>query len=46
MDREPNDTPEQAFETFLPTILVGTIPKAGDVDYYRINVKAGEEIVF
>lgn len=45
-DREPNDTPEQAFQAFLPTILVGRIPKAGDVDYYRINVKAGEEIVF
>jgi hypothetical protein len=45
-DREPNDTPETAFETYLPTILVGTISKPGDVDYYKIEVKAGEELVF
>ena len=45
-DREPNDTPEEAFETFLPAILSGTISKPGDVDYYKIQVKAGEEISF
>jgi hypothetical protein len=45
-DREPNDTPETAFETYLPTILVGTISKPGDVDYYKIEVKAGEELIF
>ncbi len=45
-DKEPNDSPEQAFETYSPTILVGTISKPGDVDYYKINVKAGEELVF
>src|SRR5467141_1351158 len=45
-DREPNDTPETAFETYLPTILVGTISKPGDVDYYKIEVKAGDELVF
>ncbi len=45
-DREPNDTPETAFETFLPTILVGTISKPGDMDYFKIDVKAGEEVVF
>src|SRR5438105_2411269 len=45
-DREPNDTPETAFETYLPAILVGTISKPGDVDYYKIEVKAGDELVF
>lgn len=45
-DREPNGTPDQAFESFLPTILVGDIGKAGDVDYYKIAVKAGQELVF
>jgi len=45
-DREPNDTPEQAFETFLPAVLTGVISKPGDVDYYRIQVKAGQEISF
>jgi len=45
-DREPNNTPEEAFETYLPTILVGTISKPGDVDYYKIAVKDGEQLVF
>lgn len=45
-DREPNDTPEQAFETFLPAVLTGAISKPGDVDYYKIQVKAGQEISF
>src|SRR5882672_10166390 len=45
-DREPNDTPETAFEAYLPTILVGAISKPGDIDYYKIQVKAGEELVF
>jgi hypothetical protein len=45
-DREPNDTPENAFESYLPTILVGVISKPGDVDYFKIDVKAGEELVF
>jgi len=45
-DREPNDTPEEAVETYLPTILVGAISKPGDVDYYKITVKNGEQLVF
>src|SRR5713226_4271876 len=45
-DREPNNTPEEAFETYLPTILVGAISKPGDLDYYKIKVKDGEQVVF
>ncbi len=45
-DVEPNDTPENAFECFLPTILTGTISKPGDVDYFKIHAKAGEQLVF
>jgi hypothetical protein len=46
-DQEPaNDTPDGAFETFLPAILTGTISKPGDVDHYKIHVKAGQEISF
>lgn len=45
-DREPNNTPEDAFNTFLPTILVGNLSKPGDVDFYKISVKAGEQLVF
>src|SRR5882724_480758 len=45
-DQEPNDTPENAFETFLPAILAGTISRPGDIDYFKIQVKAGEELSF
>jgi hypothetical protein len=45
-DREPNDTPQQASETYLPTVLVGVISKPGDVDYYKSNVTGGEQLVF
>jgi hypothetical protein len=45
-DKEPNDSPEDAVETYAPTILVGAISRPGDVDYYKINVKAGQELVF
>src|SRR5207248_2116624 len=45
-DREPNDTPETAVETLLPAILTGVISKPGDVDYYKIQAKAGQETAF
>jgi hypothetical protein len=45
-DKEPNDTPENAFETFLPAILAGTISRPGDIDYFKIQVKAGEDLSF
>jgi hypothetical protein len=45
-DREPNNTLEGAFETYLPAILVGEISRPGDVDHYKIKVAAGEEVVF
>jgi hypothetical protein len=45
-DKEPNDTPETAFETFLPAILSGTISRPGDIDYFKIQVKAGQQLSF
>ncbi len=45
-DREPNDTADTAFETYLPSVLTGVISRAGDVDYFKIKAKAGEELVF
>jgi hypothetical protein len=45
-DREPNDTPEEAVEVFTPAILVGAISKPGDVDYYKVTVKTGDQLVF
>ena len=29
-----------------PTILVGSLSNIGDIDYYKIEVKAGEQLVF
>jgi hypothetical protein len=45
-DKEPNDTPDTAFETMLPTILTGVISRPGDVDYFKVRAKAGESVVF
>jgi len=45
-DKEPNNTIDTAVETFLPAILSGEIARPGDVDYFKINVRAGEELVF
>jgi hypothetical protein len=45
-DKEPNDTPETAVETFLPAILTGSISKPGDLDYFKIHVDAGQQLVF
>jgi hypothetical protein len=45
-DMEPNDTPEQAVETFLPAILTGTISKPGDIDLFKIHVDSGDQVVF
>jgi hypothetical protein len=45
-DKEPNDTPENAFDTFLPAILAGAISRPGDIDYFKIQVKAGQELSF
>lgn len=45
-DKEPNDTPEEAVETYLPAVLTGTISKPGDVDYFKIHVNAGQQLVF
>lgn len=45
-DMEPNDTPDQAVETFLPAILTGAISKPGDIDLFKIHVGSGDQVVF
>jgi hypothetical protein len=45
-DKEPNDTLENAVEVFLPAILTGAISKPGDVDTFKINANAGQQLVF
>jgi hypothetical protein len=44
--KEPDDTIENAVETYLPAILTGTISKPGDIDLFKIQVKPGEELTF
>ena len=45
-DREPNDTPDTAFETFLPAVLTGVISRPGDVDFFQIHVAASQRVSF
>jgi hypothetical protein len=45
-DKEPNDSADAAVETFLPAVLTGTISRPGDQDFFKIKVRAGEQIVF
>lgn len=45
-DAEPNDAIDNAVEVNLPAILVGTISRNGDVDNYKLTVKAGQQVVF
>ncbi len=46
VDKEPNDSADEAVEAFLPAVLTGAISRAGDVDHFKIHARAGEEIVF
>jgi hypothetical protein len=45
-DREPNDSIDTAAEALLPAVIAGAITRSGDVDSYKIEVKAGDELVF
>ena len=40
----PNDSPRTAQRIDLPATLVGVVNRAGDVDYYRFEAKARQEI--
>ncbi len=45
IEREPNNTAEQAVSVSLPTMIDGRIDTPGDWDVYRVNADAGETIV-
>jgi WD40 repeat protein len=47
-EREPNDRLDQlgGKPVVLPATLLGTIERPGDVDVFRIGVKAGQRLVF
>src|SRR5262249_15168633 len=43
-EAEPNDSPSTGQKVALPATLVGAIGHAGDVDYYRFDAQAGQQI--
>lgn len=45
LEREPNNTREQAQRVSLPQIIHGRIDRPGDADVYRIAGRAGESLV-
>jgi len=46
VDREPNDTIDQAQALVLGQQVSGRLDKAKDVDKYRIDAKAGQRFIF
>jgi WD40 repeat protein len=44
MEREPDNSPGTGHQTTLPATLVGAIAQTGDVDFYRFDAKAGDQI--
>jgi hypothetical protein len=43
-EAEPNDSPRTGQKVTLPVTLVGDIGRAGDVDYFRFEARAGQEV--
>jgi hypothetical protein len=43
-EQEPNDSPRTGQSVKLPAAIDGNIGRAGDVDYYRFEAKAGQEV--
>ncbi|HTU16436.1 MAG TPA: c-type cytochrome domain-containing protein [Gemmataceae bacterium] len=43
-EQEPNDSPRTGQTVKLPATIDGSIGRAGDVDYYRFEAKAGQEV--
>lgn len=46
VEKEPNDTPSQALEIIVPTVIGGAIQRPGDVDFFRVKVKSGDQLAF
>jgi len=42
--REPNDSPKTAQRVTLPVTIVGTIQRAGSVDFYQFDAPAGYQV--
>lgn len=46
LDKEPNNTHEQAQTVQLPACIAGKIEPAGDIDRFRFGAKAGQHLIF
>lgn len=44
MEREPNETVEQALEVSVPALIEGTIDRPEDVDSFKFKVKGGDKL--
>lgn len=45
-EKEPNDVPTEALKVSVPVIVEGIIGQSADVDWFTIEVKAGEKLAF
>jgi WD40 repeat protein len=43
---EPNNTAEGAQKIAVPCTMIGALDSPGDIDCYRVEAKAGQELVF
>jgi hypothetical protein len=43
-EAEPNDSPRTGQKVTLPATLVGAISRAGDIDWYRFDARAGQQV--
>ncbi|MFO0845316.1 MAG: WD40 repeat domain-containing protein [Gemmataceae bacterium] len=43
-EREPNDSPRTGQVVELPVTVTGALGRAGDLDWYRFQAKAGQEV--
>jgi WD40 repeat protein len=41
---EPNNSPNTGQRITLPTTITGTLSRAGDVDFYRFQAEAGQQV--
>jgi len=44
-ERPPNDAADKAMPLTAPVTVNGSLPKEGDVDYYRVDARAGRDLV-
>ncbi len=43
-EQEPNDSPVTGQKVQLPATVAGTLGRGGDVDYYRFEARAGQQV--